>query len=92
MKKQRDSHRQIIGQAYQDLKSETCRPCGRRKKHGQSFCQSCYYSLPLKTQHALYQPSGYPTIYHEALRQIGSASGVCRPSRAQLRRTKRRGQ
>ncbi|KKN46369.1 hypothetical protein LCGC14_0673450 [marine sediment metagenome] len=62
--------RAFVRQAYQDLKSGKCFPCGRRKKSGQSLCKSCYFSLPPKTRNALYKPEGYVAAYHLALLEI----------------------
>lgn len=55
-------------QALRELKSETCAVCDKSKTSGNSFCKSCYFSLPEKTRHLLYTPmsEGYATIYDEA--------------------------
>ncbi len=55
-------------QALRELKSENCAACERPKESGQSFCKSCYFSLPPRTRNALYaaMSDGYASIYDEA--------------------------
>ena len=47
--------------------SDTCR-CGGLKEPHKSFCQKCYFSLPVSVQRALYaRPGkGYREAYEEA--------------------------
>ena len=50
-----------------ELKGNEC-PCGKNKKSGNSFCYSCYSSLPEDLQKALYKRfgQGYGDAYEEA--------------------------
>jgi hypothetical protein len=50
-----------------ELKSEEC-ACGEYKKSGNSFCYSCYKSLPDDMQKDLYKRfgNGYEEAYEEA--------------------------
>ncbi len=51
-----------------ELNSEEC-ICGRDKVPGNSFCYTCYKSLPGDMQRALYQRmgGGYEAAYDEAV-------------------------
>jgi hypothetical protein len=58
-------------QSVQELKSEVCR-CGNEKKRGQSFCLSCYRSLPPGLKKALYNRvgDGYEQSYTLACKTL----------------------
>jgi len=51
-----------------ELRSETCR-CGRRKQSRQTFCRSCYFSLPSPARSDIYKRvgSGYQQAYDAAV-------------------------
>jgi len=50
------------------LVSDTCR-CGGLKEPHKSFCQTCYFSLPVSMQRALYARlgRGYREAYESAV-------------------------
>ena len=51
-----------------ELNSEEC-ICGKEKVPGNSFCYTCYKSLPLRMREALYQRlgCGYEAAYDKAV-------------------------
>jgi hypothetical protein len=55
-------------QAIKELGSDICAACSGSKKPRQSFCYSCYKSLPATMQQSLWARfgSGYEENYHEA--------------------------
>ena len=48
-----------------------CR-CNKRKQKRQSFCNACYYRLPLEMKQALYQRAGdgYEQAYDAAVKHL----------------------
>lgn len=50
-----------------ELRMTVCR-CGNQKRHGNSFCVSCYMRLPVELKKRLYQRigKGYEEAYFEA--------------------------
>lgn len=55
-----------------ELRGQKCR-CGRRKIEKQTFCGSCYHSLPKDMQRALYRRlnKGYEEAYRVACAHLG---------------------
>ena len=53
---------------FKELVSNICAACSSAKKPRQSFCYSCYKSLPLAMQQSLWARfgSGYEKNYHAA--------------------------
>lgn len=54
-------------EAIRSLNGLVC-VCGAKKKHAQSFCRECYFSLPTEYRTALYRPfsQGYVEAWDAA--------------------------
>ncbi len=60
-----------------ELVSTECR-CGRAKKSRQTFCRSCYFSLPREMQANLYRlvGEGYEEAYEAAVQYFDRKKGA----------------
>lgn len=53
---------------FRSLGADDCPCCGKAKKPRMSFCQPCYWKLPMKERRALYtQGVGYLKAFREAM-------------------------
>jgi hypothetical protein len=70
--------------AWDDLASEICGHCGRKKQKRQSFCRRCYFALPEGLRRQLYTPfsGGYAEIYDEAKTYLQCETDIPRAVRA----------
>lgn len=70
--------------AWDDLLSEICGHCGRKKQVKHSFCRRCYFALPDRLRKRLYTPmsEGYAEIYDEAKTYLQCETDIPRAVRA----------
>ena len=58
-------------QLVEELRGTKCR-CGAAKTSRQTFCRTCYFTLPKKKRMALYRPvgGGYEEAYQQAVKEL----------------------
>jgi hypothetical protein len=59
-----------------DLRGIVCRPCGRKKRAGQSLCVGCFDALEPGVRKALWSQLHYGHAYHRAVRQLLEARAI----------------
>lgn len=60
-----------VWELVKELRGKRCR-CGAKKRERETFCKSCYYSLPGDKRHALYARigAGYEGAYASAVEYL----------------------